>query len=129
MAREGVEVMTADTIYRLFDKFTSYKKRVDAIHKQEHKAIFPVIMQIDKQCIFRKKGPMLFGVDILDGQLRIGTPLCVPVKGSIVIGHVAGIEKDGKPLENVRKGTSVCIKIEQNAAQQRFLYGRHFDCS
>jgi len=129
--KEGVEIMTADIIYHLFDKFTAYMEKVNANKKQEMKddAVFPVILQIDKQCIFRKKDPMVFGVDILDGQLRIGTPLCVPEKGDIAIGHVAGIEKDKKPVEMARKGTRVCIKIEQNTAQQHILYGRHFDCS
>lgn len=107
---------------------------MERVHADERKklkddAVFPVIVQIDKQCIFRKKGPMIFGVDILDGQLRIGTPLCTPEKGDISIGYVASIEKDRKLVEVARKGTRVCIKIEQNTAQQHILYGRHFDCS
>merc|ERR1712137_826145 len=90
-------------------------------------AVFPVILNIDKQCIFHTIDPMIFGCDIIDGQLRIGTPLCLPDKDFLEIGRVAGIERDKKKVEKCKKGDKVCVKIEQNTSQANIMYGRHFD--
>merc|ERR1719379_1289806 len=89
--------------------------------------VFPVMLQIDKQLVFRKKDPIIVGVDILGGQLRIGTPLCVPEKENLEIGRVAGIEKDKKPVEKARRGDRVCVKIEQNTSQTHITLGRHYE--
>lgn len=67
----------ADIIYHLFDAFTKYRadileaKRRDAAPQ----AVWPCRLKI-VQC-FAKRDPIVLGVDIIDGQLRVGTPLCV----------------------------------------------------
>merc|ERR1711871_32936 len=130
--REGIKVFQADTIYRLCDKFTAYMDEFKEAKKVELKDenVFPVNVEIDKQCIFRKNDPMIFGVSVLDGQLRVGTPLCVAEKETVLeIGRVVGIEIDRKPVEKARKGEAVGIKIAQNTVQQHISYGRHFDHS
>lgn len=46
----------------------------------------------------------------------------------IELGRVTSIERDHKPIDNVRPGgQSVAIKIEQTADQSYVMYGRHFD--
>jgi len=47
---------------------------------------------------FNKKDPVVLGVDVVEGILRIGTPLCVPDKERIRIGVVDSIEREHKPL-------------------------------
>merc|ERR1712232_364056 len=81
--------------------------------------VFPAILQIDKNLVFRKKDPMILGCDVIAGQLRIGTPICVPEAGNVEIGRVSGIEKDKKPYPKARRGDRVCVKIEQNTSQQQ----------
>jgi len=125
---DDVQIMTADIIYHLFDKFTAYMDK----HRQSQKtavkleAVFPAMLQIDK--VFRKADPMLLGCTIIDGQLRIGTPLCVPERDNLEIGRVGGMEKEkGKQLPIARRGDEVCIKIDQNNMQSKLVIGRHFD--
>lgn len=74
----GIKVFTANIIYHLFDEFTLYVKKC----KEDRKnavgtgAIFPVVLEIiDKDHIFRACDPILLGVNILGGTLKIGTPL------------------------------------------------------
>jgi translation initiation factor IF-2 len=130
-ATDGVQIFTADIIYHLFDKFTAYMEK----HKESQKtstraeAIFPVILEIDKNHVFARKDPIVCAVKVVGGQVRVGTPICIPEKDNLEIGRVAGVEKDRKPVEKARKGETVCVKIEQNTAQNHIAYGRHFDAT
>jgi len=127
--KDDVQIMTADIIYHLFDKFTKYMEQINEKTKEKKaaEAIFPVILQMNKEHIFRQKDPILVGCTIMGGQLRVGTPLCIPEKDNMVIGRVTGIEKDKKPVKMGKRGEQVCVKIEQNTAQSHITYGRHFD--
>jgi len=127
--KEGVQIMTADIIYHLFDRFTQYMKGIADAKKTDTRAeaVFPVVLDIDKNCIFHKKDPFVFGCKIVGGQLRPGTPVCVPEKDFLVIGHIGSIEKDHKDVKIARRGDTVCCKIEQTTAQNHITYGRHFD--
>uniref|UniRef100_A0A7S3TD41 Translation initiation factor IF- 2 domain-containing protein n=1 Tax=Strombidinopsis acuminata TaxID=141414 RepID=A0A7S3TD41_9SPIT len=127
-ATDDVQIMTADIIYHLQDKFKTYMEKIQESKKTEvrQEAVFPVILQIDKQYVFHKTSPMVFGCNVMGGQLRIGTPMCIPEKDNLSIGRISSIEKDKKPIQVARRGDSVCVKIEQHT-QSSIAYGRHFD--
>lgn len=125
----GVRIFTADIIYHLFDQFTAY---MDNIRKQRREAanddvVFPVIAKILPQHIYNKKDPIVVGVDILEGILRVGTPLVVR-NGNVWldVGRVASIELNKKAVMTARKGESVAVKI-QHKSTEHIMYGRHFD--
>jgi len=128
---DGVQIFTADIIYHLEERFRTYMAKVLESQKTESRAeaVFPVVLKIDSNCIFRKKDPMIFGCDVLSGQLRVGTPLCLPDKDCLEIGRVGSIEINRKPVEKAKQGDKVCIKIEATTAQGHIAYGRHFDHS
>jgi translation initiation factor IF-2 len=44
-----------------------------------------------KGAMFNSKSPILIGVTVKAGILRVGTPLCVPDKENLKIGHVESI--------------------------------------
>lgn len=45
------------------------------------KAVYPCVFKIvDDRCIFNKKDPYILGIDVLEGVLKIGTPVCIPNK-------------------------------------------------
>lgn len=93
MAEEmGVKIFTADIIYHLFDSFKGKKRNIKSnlnwkaymaeLYEQKRKdempsAVFPCILKIVPGAIFNKRSPLVIGVDVIEGQLRIGTPLCV----------------------------------------------------
>jgi translation initiation factor aIF-2/yIF-2 len=127
--KDDVPIFTADIIYHLQDKFKQHMEKINEGKKQESKAVavFPVILQIDKNLIFRKKDPMILGCSVVSGQLRVGTPLCVPEKENVEIGRVGSLEINKKPVTIARKGDMVCVKIEQTTMQSHITLGRHFD--
>jgi translation initiation factor IF-2 len=126
-----VKIMTADIIYHLFDQFTAYMKQIkDAEKEQKMKgAVFPVICKIVPQYIFNKRDPIVLGVDVLEGQLRLNTPLCIVKEDgeALEIGFVGGVEHNKKAIEKAVKGQQVALKITPRNDQTHIAYGRHFD--
>jgi len=116
----GVKIFTADIIYHLFDAFTEHMKALTAAKKEESKmlAVFPCVLR--PVAIFNKKDPIVIGVDVVDGNLRLNTPIAAVklnpvtnVKEIISLGRVTSIERDHKQIPICKKGQpSVALKIE-----------------
>lgn len=136
----GVKIFTADIIYHLFDQFTDYMDKLKQTKKEETlaEAVFPCRLKIIPEYIFNTKDPIVVGVEVVEGSLRIGTPIVVPSKGVKFVtsfndkfcelGRVTSIQRDHKDVDIAKKGSSVAIKMEQqDASAQSKVYGRHFD--
>ena len=65
-------------------------------------AVFPARLKIVPGCVFNAKDPIVLGCEVLDGQLRLGTPLTVPGK-DCDLGRVAGLEKDHKQVDRAER--------------------------
>jgi len=78
-----------------------------------------------KDACFNTKSPILIGVTVKEGVLRIGTPLCIPDRENLRLGVVSSMELNKKPVNQARaKDGAVAIKITNDGSVQ---YGRHFD--
>jgi len=123
--KNGIKVFSAEIIYHLFDHYTKYRDEMIKERKTLYRpqAVFPCSLKILEKHIYNKKSPLIFGVTVLEGNLHIGTPLIIP-ETKLVLGNIIGIQHDGKEVEVGKKGTDVCIKIENKDNVQ---YGRHFD--
>lgn len=130
MANEmGVTIFTAEIIYHLFEKVTKYFEEIREKRRAEAapKAVFPCLVKILPEHIYNKRNPIVIGVEVTDGILRKGTPLCVPTKRPILeIGQVVSIQNEHKEQNEAKKGDQVCIKIEQTRGNQILLLGRQF---
>lgn len=69
--------------------------------------MFPVRMRIMPGCVFNAKDPIVLGVEIMEGQLRIGSPVCVG-KDLIDLGRVAGLERDHKAVDKAEAYAAPC---------------------
>lgn len=135
----GMKIFTADIIYHLFDRFVEYnqamleQKRKD----QAAQAVFPCVLKMVPRAIFNKKDPIIMGVDVIEGTLRLGTPICVvrqnpetKAREVITLGKVTSMEQNHKSVEVVKKGgagAGVAIKVESAVYESSKTYGRHFD--
>lgn len=81
----GVKIFTAEIIYHLFDDFTKHMKALNEAKKEESRslAVFPCVCK--PVAVFNKKDPIVVGVDVVEGNLRMGTPMAV-VKHNPVTG-------------------------------------------
>lgn len=95
-----IKIFTAKIIYHLFDSFEEYVKKCREERKTDEgsKAVFPCLLEIVKGAIFNSKNPIIIGVTVKAGILKIGTPLCIPEKGNLRIGTVESIELNSKPV-------------------------------
>jgi len=66
----------------LFDEFTAYVKKCQEDRKDSggNAAIFPCVLEIVKDAVFNRGAPIIIGVSVTAGFLKIGTPLCIPEK-------------------------------------------------
>ncbi len=130
---QGIKIFTADIIYHLFDAFNVHMKEMLEKKREESKllAVFPCVLKT--VAIFNKTGPIVIGVDVVDGQLKINTPIAAVktnpitnVKEIIKLGRVTSIEREHKQIPVCKKGQpSVAIKIEMGGAQP--TYGRQLE--
>ncbi|TFK22197.1 hypothetical protein FA15DRAFT_596525 [Coprinopsis marcescibilis] len=133
----GIRIFKANIIYHLFDAFTAYNKEIVEAKKRDAapQAVWPCRLKII--ATFCKRDPIIVGVDILDGTLRVGTPLAVvkidPATGTktiIDLGKITSLEINHKNYDIVKKnqaGGGVAVKIEHAVYQSAKMFGRHFD--
>lgn len=67
-------------------------------------AVFPCKLRVLPDCIFNKRDPIIIGVVVEGGIVKLGTPLCVPTRENLFIGTVSSIEIYHKQQETARKG-------------------------
>jgi len=111
----GIKIFTANIIYNLFDMFKEYVAICEVDRKKTlgEKAVFPAILEIVKDAVFRVSKPIVLGVTVTAGVIRIGTPLCVPDKENLKIGRITSIQVNNKDIQEARtKHGNVAIKIE-----------------
>ncbi|KAL7949831.1 hypothetical protein V8C42DRAFT_308703 [Trichoderma barbatum] len=130
---QGIKIFTADIIYHLFDNFTKHMDDMLEKKKEESKmlAVFPCVLK--PVAVFNKTGPIVIGVDVLEGQLKINAPIAAVktnpttnTKEVVALGRVTSIERDHKQIPVCKKGQpSVAVKIEMGGHQP--IYGRHLE--
>ncbi|KAF9285373.1 hypothetical protein BGZ68_003930 [Mortierella alpina] len=104
---------------------------------QAPSAVFPCILKMVPGAIFNKKDPIIIGVDVVEGVMKQGTPLCVinvdpetKAKEIVYLGKITSMEQNHKQVETVKKGASgggIAIKIECAVYENAKTFGRHFN--
>jgi translation initiation factor 5B len=122
-----VKVFFAEIIYHLFDQFSAYMRTFVEAKKAAASAVvvFPTVLKIFPNFVFNKKDPIVLGVEVMEGTLRLNTPLCVP-NISLDVGRVTRMEINHKEVSVAKKGTQVAIRIE-NESNPTITFGRQFD--
>ena len=135
-------VLEAETLYRLV---AAYRLRETTIVSARRAAsaspVFPVVLAVLPDKIFHKKSPIVLGVQVARGILKVGTPLCALLDGDdsketarvlggsafLALGTVASIQAGSPPvfLAAAKAPQEVAIKITPplGAAPS---FGRHF---
>lgn len=72
-----IKIFTANIIYHLTDYFTKYVEEVKEERriKEGKDAVFPCVLK--QVATFRKSDPIVLGVDVESGVVKIGTPIVV----------------------------------------------------
>ncbi|EPQ25791.1 uncharacterized protein PFL1_06658 [Pseudozyma flocculosa PF-1] len=133
----GIKIFTAKIIYHLENDFVKYNQEIVESKKREASgtAVWPC--RLRTIACFAKRDPIILGCDIIEGSLRVGTPLAVvkvdpatKKKQTIHLGKVTSLEINHKEKDVVLKkdvGGGVAVKIEHAVYESAKMYGRHFD--
>lgn len=128
----NILMMQNDVIYKLIDSYKLKSKEIIDKRKIELSKkgdiAFPCKLLILKNHVYMKGGTdgddFLFGVKVIDGKLKIGTPLVTEGNEKQQIGEVTSIKKNEKNLDEALINDEVCIRITN---PKYILYGRHFN--
>lgn len=133
---QHIKLFNADIIYHLFDAFTNYQAKLLEQRRKDFMdyAVFPCVMKTIQ--IINKRNPMLIGVDVVEGAVRIGTPICAvrtdpttKTPNIMVLGKVVSLEVNHKSMDQVKKGQTaagVAMRLENPSSAQP-VWGRHVD--
>ncbi|CDK29638.1 unnamed protein product [Kuraishia capsulata CBS 1993] len=133
---QGIKIFNADIIYHLFDSFTAYQKTLMEQRRKDflEYAIFPCVLKTIQ--IINKRNPMIIGVDVVEGAVRIGTPICAvridpatKERNVLLLGKVTSLEVNHKSENTVKKGQTnagVAMRLDNPSAAQP-TWGRHVD--
>ncbi|KAJ2664296.1 eukaryotic translation initiation factor 5B [Coemansia sp. RSA 1199] len=135
----GIKVFKADIIYHLFDAFTAHQAALTEARRRAlaPEAVFPCVLKMVSGAVFNKRDPIIIGIDVVEGQLRLNTPVCVVRTNATtqereitVLGRVVSMEVNKKAVTCVKRGDTnagVAIRIDQPNHDHLKTYGRHFD--
>ncbi|KAL6942082.1 eukaryotic translation initiation factor 5B [Hanseniaspora vineae] len=133
---QGIKIFNAEVIYHLFDAFTAYQKELNDKKREEYgsQVVFPCVLNTIQ--IINKRGPMIIGVDVMEGTLRIGTPICAvkvdpatKQRQVLPLGKVASLEINHESVADVKRGQTnagVAMRLDDPSSQQP-IWGRHVD--
>eukprot|EP01084_Bolivina_argentea_P004627 8798_1 len=133
---QGVRIFEAEIIYHLQEMFENYIKQLREERKAAAKdvAVFPVEFKIlSPEHIFNNKNPLVLGVNITRGTLRVNTPICAQrwnaksIGTPIYLGRVDGIKADNKDVQIAKCGDKVSVRIMGDDTQKNVQVGRTFD--
>lgn len=133
---QGVKIFNAEVIYHLFDAFTAYQEKLKDEKRTEYatQVVYPCVLNTIQ--IINKRRPMIIGVDVVEGTLKIGTPICAvrydpetKQKNVLVLGKVASLEINHESVTEVKKGQTnagVAMRLDDPSSQQP-IWGKHVD--
>ncbi|ORD95023.1 IF2P [Enterospora canceri] len=124
-----VKFFLAPIIYHLYDFYNEFTENVSKMDKSKHseEATFPVKLRILPNCAFCSRSPLVLGVEILQGTVKLNTPLCVFGKNGLCkLGRVTSIEEKKKSVQKATKRKQVAIKIEVDRGESPKMVDRHF---
>lgn len=124
--KNNIEIIFDDTIYKLKNKYINYTKTITAKIKNDYGHLAEVSLEILPQFIFMKTTPLLFGVKVKRGELKVGTNIVANKNGkSVLLGKVMGIQHEKDTREKATVNEQVCIKV--NLETGKIIYKVDFD--
>ncbi|MBW2984190.1 translation initiation factor IF-2 [Candidatus Woesearchaeota archaeon] len=105
------KILTNAVIYKLIEDFEKWceeeKKRQE--EKQLDVLVRACKVQIMPGYVFRQSNPAVFGVDVLEGVLKVSTPM-MKADGSR-LSEVKGLQQEQENIEKAERGKQVAVSM------------------
>ncbi len=111
LEKTPVKVFKENVIYKLIEDYSGWVAEEQEKDKKQKfsELTWPAKIKVLPNCIFRHSKPAIVGIRVLDGKLRNEVELMTSKKP---VGSIKAIQKDGKSIEEAKKGEEVAISIE-----------------
>lgn len=110
---EGVKVFERDIIYALIDDYEAHVQALEQQEKEEAAKKLPIPARIEvlPNCIFRVSNPLVCGVHVSHGTLKVGARLVKETEPENTVGYVKEIQEDKDSIPQAPRGSKVAISI------------------
>ncbi|OQS55554.1 SPAC56F8.03 [Ecytonucleospora hepatopenaei] len=130
----NIQYSVAPIIYHLLDFYKEKSEQMMRADKEKYEdvAIFPSKIKIVPNCVFCSRSPLVLGVEVIQGTLKINTPLCVfkkDIKNNstyTLLGKVTSIEEKKQKVNVLEQGKQAAIKVEVDKNDTAKVLDRHF---
>ena len=122
----GIKIIYGKTIYKLKQQFEAHLKLLSQDIRKTYQHLSNIELEILPQFIFTKTSPLVLGVKVKKGTLRVDVILeAVKLNKKVVLGKVKSIQHDKNNVDEGKTFQDVCIKIEQ--IDKKVIYKVDFD--
>jgi len=118
----GVTVFENNVIYRLIEDYKLWysQKKERELQEKLESVDRPVELFFLKGAVFRSSHPAVFGVEVVRGILKSDVLL---KRGEKIIGRVKQIQREGKTINDAKKGERVAISMEDVTVGRHIFEG------
>jgi translation initiation factor 5B len=115
-----VELFEGNVIYKLVEDYQEWldKKRIELENDKRAQVVFPGMVKILPDCIFRVSKPAIIGVRVLAGRIRAGQGLLR--SDGRVVGKIKSIQSENKSLKEGKMGDELAISIPNATVGRQF---------
>ncbi len=108
----GVRIFKQNVIYKLLEDYSTWVQETQNAEKQKLlvSLVFPARIKLLPQFVFRNSKPAIIGVRVLEGRLKVDSPL-MRSDGKIV-GKVLGIQSENQAIREAKKNMEVAVSID-----------------
>jgi len=114
LAREKkIPVFKSNIIYRIVEEYKKWrddKKEREKLEKLES-VVRPARIRILPGFVFRNRQPAIVGVEVLEGVLKVNSPVCLEDKRDV--GKIKQIQKEGKNIDKIKTGDKAAISMDE----------------
>ncbi len=114
LVRENkIPVFKSNIIYRIIEDYKKWvQDKTERIKAEKLESIIrPCRVRIIPGFVFRNRQPAIFGVEVLEGVLKVNTPMSL--ENGRDVGKVKQIQKEGKNVDMIRTGDKAAISMDE----------------
>lgn len=117
--KKGVVIFQNNVIYGLLEEYLEW---VGSLREAETRKALesvwrPAKLKVLKDLVFRRSKPAIFGVEVLAGRIRSGSPI-IRANG-VNVGKITQIQDRGETIPEASKGMQVAVSMKEP------VLGRH----
>ncbi|VBB18450.1 PHD finger-like domain-containing protein 5A [Yasminevirus sp. GU-2018] len=107
----NVVILHSNVVYKLIELYNEHLEEIDRKIERLSKRASATIKVIPKY-VFRTSNPMLFGVTVTNGSLKVGQQIFTDEDLSVRIGKIESMQKNKTEVTFADTNDEVCIKVD-----------------